>query len=347
MREKISLQKQVQNSLDDILAIGQSKHEAKRLGVENQKIYSWETYRSYLKQASYFAKWVKAQPVDPAVGHKPRTLEEARPYVERWLQSNLDRGLSNYTLKLQAAALAKVYRCKITDFDIDTPSRKRAEITRSRGAKARDAHFNEALHADLVTFCRCTGLRRAELEQIRGEDLVFKNGFPFLNVSKGTKGGRPRLSPIIGSEEEVKNVLDQLERAGKERVHPKPSEHADIHGYRSQYGTRVYEAFKRDLSAFKNERLIIYKNHVIEVYNASNSHSKDRQTFSRYYSATEKDAYGYPKMLPGYKDVSSVYVCRKDLATVVYDRRALFEASNALGHNREDVVAGHYIRASE
>ena len=347
MREKISLQKQVQNSLDELLAIGQSKHEAKKRGIKNEKIYSWETYRSYLKQASYFAKWVKEQPVSPALGRKPRTLEEARPYVEKFLQASIDRGLSSYTIKLQAAALAKVYRCKITDFDIDTPQRKRSEITRSRGSKARDAHFNEALHVDLVTFCRCTGLRRAELEQIRGEDLVFKDGKPFLNVTRGTKGGRPRVSPIIGSDEELKNVLAQLSRAGAERVYPSPSEHADIHGYRSQSGTRVYEAFKRDLSAFKNERLIIYKNHVIEAYTASNSHTKDRQTFSRYYSATEKDAYGYPKMLPGYKDVSSVYVCRKDLATVVYDRRALFAASNALGHNRENVVAEHYIRASE
>ena len=54
---------------------------------------------------------------------------------------------------------------------------------------------------------------------------------------------------------------------------------------------------------------------------------------------------GYPEMKKGYRDVSSMYHCKRDLAGTVYDRMALFAASNALGHNRESVVAEHYIRA--
>lgn len=340
-----SLKFQIQNCLDQKLGIGKSKHEMKKVGEANKYIYSWETYRSYLKQACYFADWVKQQPVDPVLGHKPRTLEEARRFVEKWLQDSIDRGLSAYTIKLQAAALAKVYGCKITDFDVETPARRRPNITRSRGEKIRDKQFNETLHKDFVTFCRCTGLRRAELEQIRGTDLVMKNGKAYLNVTRATKGGRPRMVEIFGSPEEIENVVAQLQAAGENKVYPKVSGHADVHGYRSQYGTRVYEAFKRDFDEYKNERLIIYQNHVIEAYTARNCHEKDRTTYAQYYSRTEKDAYGNPKMLPGYRDVSSMYVCRKDLARVVYDRRALFEASNALGHNRENVVAEHYIRA--
>ena len=49
-------------------------------------------------------------------------------------------------------------------------------------------------------------------------------------------------------------------------------------------------------------------------------------------------------MLDGYRDVSSMYFCRDDLAGTIYDRRALFEAAKALGHNRECVVAEHYLR---
>ena len=37
------------------------------------------------------------------------------------------------------------------------------------------------------------------------------------------------------------------------------------------------------------------------------------------------------------------YICRKDKRGVVYDRRAMLEVSRSLGHNRIDVIAGHYI----
>ena len=343
-----SLQKVIQDELDKMLRIGVSKHDDKAAGINTHEfIYAWDSYNTYLKQACYFAKWVKEQPVDPAIGHKPRTLEEARPYVEKWLQKNIDDGLSAYTIKLQAASLAKIYHCKITDFAIQTPARSRANIQRSRGEKVRDKNFNENIHQDIVTFCCCTGLRRAELAQLRGTDLAQdKNGHYFLSIVRATKGGRPRISPIMGTKEEIEKVVQMMNAAGKEKVFKGISSHADIHGYRSQYATRVYEANKRPLEAFKNERLIIYKNHVIASYTSKNCHVVDRETYKEYYSPTKKEKRGkYPAMLPGYRDVSSMYHCKKDLAGTVYDRMALFAASNALGHNRESVVAEHYINA--
>ena len=37
------------------------------------------------------------------------------------------------------------------------------------------------------------------------------------------------------------------------------------------------------------------------------------------------------------------YRCRKDLRGVIYDKRAMLIASQALGHNRIDVIAAHYL----
>lgn len=345
-RDKTSLQKQIKDKFDGMLRIGISKHDDKQAGLNTQKyIYSWESYRSYLKHALYFAQWVKEQPIDVTLGHKPRTLEEARPFVEKWLQSNIDRGLSAYTIKLQAATMGKLYGCHIQAFDIKTPARSRADITRSRGEKVRDKNFNESKHEDLVTFCRCTGVRRAELEQIRGTDLRMIDGKYYLDITRATKGGRPRTSPVMASDEEMKIILELTQKAGSGKIFDYISTHADIHGYRSQYATRVYEANKRPVSDFKGERLIVFRNRVIEAYNANIHYKPDRISFSKYYDKTKSDQYGQPKMLPGYKDVSSVYFCKRDLAGTIYDRRALFAASNALGHNRESVVAEHYIRA--
>ena len=52
---------------------------------------------------------------------------------------------------------------------------------------------------------------------------------------------------------------------------------------------------------------------------------------------------GKRKMISGFRDVSSVYYCRNELKGTYYDRKALFAASRSLGHNRESIVAEHYL----
>lgn len=88
-----SLIQQVKETLDSKLAIGESKYLAKLDGTYLNYIFSWETYRSYLKHCCYLVKWCKEQPIDPVLGHKPRTLAECRIFAERWIQSTIDRGL--------------------------------------------------------------------------------------------------------------------------------------------------------------------------------------------------------------------------------------------------------------
>lgn len=338
-----SLKRQIQEKYDSMLAIGQSKKTDKLAGNVAGRIYSWETYHSYMKHACYFADWAKQQPAPEDLGHKVRTLDEARRFVEAFLQNGIDRKLSAYTMQLQAAALAKLYGCHSTDFDVDLPKRSRANLTRSRGEKVRDANFNEGLHEELVRFCRCTGLRRGELEQIRGEDLREIDGKYYLEVTRNTKGGRPRTSPIVGTDEEVRAVVAQLHAAGSKKVYPVVSTHADVHGYRSDYATRVYNAKKRDLSEFKNERLIMYKSRILDVYTSPGCHRDPSRRPEIYLPYKKSD--GSPAFVPGYKDVPSAYYCQRDLAKVVYDRVALLETSQALGHNRECVVPEHYLRA--
>lgn len=333
-----SLVQQVKERLDSKLAIGQSKFVAKIDGTYTNYIFSWDTYRSYMKHACYFVKWCKDQPIDPSLGYKPRTFGECRVFAERWVQSTMDRGLSAYTLKLEVASLAKLYGCSSSDFGIKTPVRRRADIKRSRDSAVRDINFSTKENKDLITFCKCTGLRRAELEQIRGTDLIEQEGKLCLDIKRGTKGGRLRISPVFGSEEEVEVVKRLCAEAGNGKIFPKPNQNADIHSFRAAYAARIYEANKREYMQFKNERLIIYKNEVCFAYVSKNG-KRDTKQFSHLYQTIGSRK----RMLSGYRDVSSAYYCRNDRRGVVYDRKALFAASNALGHNREDVVGDHYL----
>jgi hypothetical protein len=54
-----SLTHQIKSILDDKLAIGVSKYQDKKNNETQCKIYAWETYRTYMRQCNYFAKWCK------------------------------------------------------------------------------------------------------------------------------------------------------------------------------------------------------------------------------------------------------------------------------------------------
>lgn len=202
-------------------------------GTPHERIYSWDTYRAYIKHCTYFANWAKKE-------HGCRTLSDARPYVDEWLQSRSD--LSAFTQKLESAALAKLYNCHMEDF-IQTNARERKNITRSRGEKVRDSHFSEEANKDLISFCKSTGLRRAELKALKGNTLVMnENGQYCIEVVSGSKGGRPRKSPIIG---DIQAVVDRMQAAGDGPVWKVISTNADIHSYRSHYATTIYNSLAR------------------------------------------------------------------------------------------------------
>lgn len=293
-KNKKSLTKQVQDVYESKLRIGQSKHKDKHDGVSEDYIYSYGTLKSYLKEANYFVKFCKQN-------YGCKTLEQCKPHVAEWIDSR--RHLSAYTLKLDLSALAKLYGVKSNDFGIDTPARVMSKITRSRGVKKRDKHFSEKRNADFVEFCKSTGLRRAELTKLRGNMLATDElGRLCIDVTVGSKGGRPRFAPIIGDVEKIKAMMDA---AGKELVFKKVPSSADIHSYRAEYATAIYNHYARPLNRIPYDKI-------------------NKGTGKRYQS--------------------EVYVCRNENKGKRLDKRAMSEASHALGHNRLCVVGEHYIR---
>lgn len=279
-----SLVKQVQDSLDAKLQIGRKKKPDKLSGISQNYIYSWETYHSYLKHCCYFVKWCKEN-------HGCKTIEQCKAYASEWMKTR--EHLSVYTQKMEASALVKLYGCTLEELNIHTAARQRKDITRSRNAVKRDKHFSDSNHAELVAFCRATGLRRAELKALRGTALYQDRSGYYLHITSGSKGGRERYAPIIGDRDLVIRLCEQ---AGDGKVFEKIPSGADIHSYRRDYATAVYRQHARPL-----EQL----------------------------TAKEK------------------YYCRGDRKGEVFDRAAMRITSNALGHGRIEVIAGHYLKEGE
>lgn len=327
------LHQQAYDRLTGMQAFGESKKVAVATGTEKDKIFSYNTYKSYWKHTKYFIKYIKE--------HHPEctTLKSARKFVNEWLQVRADQGLSAWTVQLEAKAMGKLYGIQPDDENyFKPPKRKREDIKRSRGDRVRDRHFSKTNNDELIKFCRGTGLRRCELEQLRGKDLVTRSqiekeisrldaipaesrtpvdekrftmlqdarlfeGEYFTFVRNG-KGGRERLSPIIG--QNIEQIVERFRNTlPEEKVWQHIHKSADIHGYRAEYATAIYRSHARDIKEIPFDRV-------------------NRGTGRRYQS--------------------EVYVCRKDEAGKKLDKSAMLVCSKALGHNRISVVADNYIR---
>lgn len=322
-KNKKSLKQQVDEELRSMLAIGQSKHADKVSGETADKIYSYGTLKAYQQQCIAFADYCKKQ-------HKVKNLAECKIYVNEYLQNSIDRNLSAYTIKLQASALAKLFHCTTKDF-IQTPSRNRENIKRSRHTVKRDSRYKEGKNDDFIRFCRSTGLRRREITTLRGDCLQMKDGKYYIFVKNG-KGGRKRLSEIIGSEEDIAFVIDTMQKAGERKVFDKIPD-IDIHALRAEYAKSIYDKYARNRDEYKAERMILYHNRLVTTYT-------DKAEVQEYYNADGT-------LKKGFVDVRTAYCCKNDKKNICYDRYALLKASQALGHNRASVVADHYLWQNE
>lgn len=234
-KNKESLIRQAQIIMQDKLCIGQSRHVAKKDGTAQNGIYAWSTYRTYMKHICYFLNYVKEK-------HGVRSIEEARQYADEWLTTR--EHMSPYTQKMEVSALCKLYGETSKDFRA-TSMRHRADIQRSRGNRIGDKHFSISNNEELINFCECTGLRRAELESLRGDALEKRGNYYFILV-KG-KGGKVRRALVCGTPDEVQRVVARMRMAGSAKVWGKVHSNMDVHSYRREYANRVYQKYARSL----------------------------------------------------------------------------------------------------
>lgn len=238
---------------------GQSRSLDKMRGETKNRIYSRQSYITYKNQFRYFANWVKEKHPET------HSIDEARVLVDEYLKYLMDLERSAYSISTAKAALVKVFKTDATQF-IATPIRRRADVQRSRFSVERDKHISDELERKLSQFTSATGLRRKEMLQIEAEDLFFNNGKAYLNVTKGTKNGKPRVAEIHGvSEAETKMIIEFIQ-SKKGRLFPKLSPHYDNHYYRGIYAKRVYSFYARkEKDIPKKERYVMRKDRAGEV----------------------------------------------------------------------------------
>ncbi len=227
---------------------GQAKEQARREGTKTWafttgKIHSYKTRQTYQEHAFTFVRWARDT---YALKHLAQMDERAEELTTAFLLRCIDEDKSPSALATIRSALRCAMRNQQLMQTVTLPKRSRSGITRSRGPKAHDKHFNPANWPILIHFLQATGLRRDELKMLQAQDILAHDpdpasryyGQPVILVRNG-KGGKKRTVPVLpGREQDVAAAREGL--ADEDRVFPRIPKHLDVHSYRREYAQALY-----------------------------------------------------------------------------------------------------------
>lgn len=255
MGKVIKLRKLLKDTLYHKYERGHGQAKIGKVHNGTDAIHSHNTYNTYKREVEHFSAWCKANGITE--------YKDAAASVPRYLDQMQRDGKSAWTMSTALSAIAKAMDKKTTDFDYKLPSRHRADITRSRGPAERDKHFSPEKNQDLIKFAESCGLRRSELEALKGSNLVLRDGKAYLYVENG-KGGKKRLAEVIGNKN---HVVRLCQLAGSGNVFPKVHSAFDEHFYRGNYAKNLYMQYSRDLNTLsKQEKYFCRKDMAGKVF---------------------------------------------------------------------------------
>ncbi len=315
MGRKKDVERLFHQTLSDKISFGQSKKLAKQdlgFGQSTYKIYSVNSYKTYLKQCTQYAKWLKEEKGI----NKIDDINKTEQYAIEYIQKRLDDGKSIYTVKMERSALGMLYGKQI---DIKLPARTPDQITRSRGETKNDKYITrDGKYKDVFTIALATGSRRKDISKLCVNNFREVDGKLYVFFEK-SKGGRDRLTPVLEKyEKDVRDIIKQAKTDGKTRLFNHIPKEIDIHGLRREYCQGLYDEIK-DNKELRDE---ILKNYP-ERHELKTQKDKDGNTVTK-------------------EIKSDVY---KDRSGNIWKRDDIYVLSQALGHNRLDVSITHYLKS--
>lgn len=256
MSKKSNLKHQAKKALSKQCRYGESKHEAKQKAKEIAKktgerpepvkgIFSTETYKSYDKSCNQFISFVLDKH-----GSEVRTYEDCRQFVPEFLQDQLNRGNSPWTIHLHGSALGCSYDCSLRDFDFEYPERSRSVIKRCRGITSSDYRYPEERYDTVKDVLKATGCRRTELLRLTPNHFRT-NEDGHMEVLKEGKGGISRWCLVNPKYEDfMKDFLRTVEPYrinGEDRLFLKSElPRGSVHDLRADYASDLYKHFEEE-----------------------------------------------------------------------------------------------------
>lgn len=201
----------------------------------------------------------------------------------------------------------------------------------TKGRQETSARARTALNSRITHFAAAVGIRKAEYADLKGKDLVEREGRLYVHVCRG-KGGKEQYQYILPADEQV--VREAFKGVSAEeyvfsRDEIRGCDHANLHECRREHAQRAYDYFAHELQdSSKREAMIAWLR------------SRWADNPQRHWDRDIAPILDKPYRARG--DV------RQALAQAgrptVYDRLALLAVSNLeLAHYRCDVSVKHYM----
>lgn len=300
---------QLNNRINDLLAIGESKHAAK---IEYRKIeeehgrkinsaksnfiHSIKTADAYRQTVGEFCGWLKENKSDT---WSSKNLERINKDVCYEYLKDREESCSPYTVSKDMAALNKVLDLDLNKKEGKLQERSYKEVKRSREDRGMDKAYSPKNYSKQIEFAQAFGLRRESMlggdYQVKDVSLFIRDDRVYCSVIE--KGGRYREAPCLEKYQDI--ILGRYDIEERE--------------------TSTKEEFK-------------------ELYNGPGELLWDKYT-SKIDNHAFRGEYArdlYNQIAEQKEEVKADYRG--------YDKEVLLEVSNALGHNRVNVVVEHYLR---
>lgn len=314
-RKSGSLAYQINQRMNALNRIGESKHQAKqdyrnhceRNGLQwnpakANGIFSHKTFDAYKQSTTEFSKWLKEN--HPEVRHINQIEKQ---HSINYLQQRQDQGKSAWTLSKDMSALNKVFNLNVTKQEAGIRERSYRDAERSRVERQHDRSYNAQNYRQQIDFAKAFGVRRESIYngqyQVKDVSLFRHDGKIYASVIE--KGGRYREAPCL---EKMQSTI--------EKHFPHISEREPL----------TKEQFQAIYSTSENYLFDRYSNKI------------DNHAFRHEYARNL-----YQEAL---KELNEKHTEREVVLHRGFDRDALGQVSEALGHSpeRTTVVLEHYLR---
>ena len=319
-KDKYGAQKRLEKALTHNLLtqsrMGESKHSAKQASREAwlaehgslarwnpakaDGIYSRGTMSTYIKAVSGLARH--------AAEHGARRLADLTAQMGAdYLLAMHAQDQSAWSIATAAAAINKAMGWDLSPAALGLPSRRKADIIRSRVPRAHDNRDFTA-YADQIMVAKATGIRRQSMLRIRPMDCVRDGQGTVIGVPVIEKGGRHRVAPVLAAcRADITRIVDQAAqtRGANAPIFDRYDGHIDNHRYRAEYAGAL-------LHQLEDER------------------------------ASGRPLFGGAFPLRDYAHLRGRDAKRRAV-TQGHDTDLLAAVSGALGHARIDVVLRHYL----
>ena len=300
----------------------------------NQSITDRDTIHSYKSSINRFCAWAKEEGYS-----KEQILSSPREHLQEYANHLVEQGLSKSTVHTYVAAPCKGLGVPMQH--ISKPQRSADDITRSRGGRNPQGQreMQDSRFERLVAFQEVTGLRRAELKDLKGEDLRIIDGKMYVVARQG-KGGKEQWQRILPKDSEtVQRTFDGVKKDQYVFDDREMKNKIDLHGIRAEHAKECYDYYVARIKedpAYREQLKEDLKDYFKEHHDPGRD--LDLKAYERFCNDLEKNQ-GMYQMRGESRKLAEEHERPTD-----YDRVALMAVSvEHLAHWRLDVTVINYL----